>query len=69
MRKDETIEYFGSVAELARCIGQTRRSIELWPELVPKCRREKVRDAMRRRADDLEREARNLRAKAKEGSV
>ena len=34
MRKDETIEYFGSVAELARCIGQTRRSIELWPELV-----------------------------------
>lgn len=61
MRKDETIEYFGSIAELARAIGQTRRSIELWPEMVPTCRRGKVRDAMRKRADDMEREAREIR--------
>lgn len=64
MRKDEAIEYFGSIAELARSIHQTRRSVELWGEMIPVCRREKVRDAMRRRAEELEKQALTLRGAA-----
>ncbi len=64
--KQEAIEYFGSIAELARAIGQTRRSIELWKSVVPKCRRQRVRDAMKIRAEQLEQEARTLRAKSQE---
>lgn len=64
MRKSDAIEYFGSIAELARAIEQTSASVQLWGELVPKCRRARVRNAMRARADRLEAEAKLLREKA-----
>jgi len=66
MRTDEAIEFFGSASNLAKAIGITPGAVTQWPDLVPKSRRASVRMAMRERADELTKEARRLRIKAKE---
>lgn len=60
MRKDEAVQFFGSQAELARAIRQTPNSVERWGDLIPNCRRNAVREAMKLRAEELAREAKRL---------
>lgn len=67
MNKKDVLEMFdNSPTRLARALGVTVGAIEKWQDTVPACRRQSVRLAMRARAEELEQEARTLRAKAME---
>jgi hypothetical protein len=68
MNKTEVLEMFdNSPSKLAKALGITVSAVEKWGDTVPNSRRQTVRLAMRARAEELEQEARMLRAKAKEG--
>lgn len=70
MNKREVLEMFdNSPTQLGKAIGISASAIEKWDDVVPRSRRQSVRLAMKEKAEQLEQEARMLRAKAKEGSV
>lgn len=70
MRKDEVLEFFGgSVKQLADALEMTQSAINQWKAIIPKGRRPAVREAMQKRAEDLEKEAKKLRKAAKAGDV
>lgn len=70
MNKTEVLEMFeNSPSKLAKALGITVSAIEKWKDTVPASRRQTVRLAMRARAEELEQEARILRAKAKAEEV
>lgn len=66
MRTSEAIEFFGDSSSLAKAIGITPSAVSQWGELVPMSRIKSVKLAMKERADDLEKEVKRLRRKAKE---
>ena len=66
MRVEEVLEYFDTKQHIARAIGISESAVYQWGELVPMSRRQSVRMAMNERADELELEAKRLRAKAAE---
>ena len=66
MRVEEVLEYFDTKQHIARAIGISESAVYQWGELVPMSRRQSVRMAMKERANDLELEAKRLRARAAE---
>jgi len=66
MRVEEVLEYFDTKQHIARAIGISESAVYQWGELVPMSRRQSVRMAMKERADELELEAKRLRARAAE---
>ncbi len=67
MNKKDVLEMFdNSPKALAKALGITVSAVEKWQDVVPKSRRETVRLALRARAEQLEQEARTLRAKSQE---
>lgn len=66
MRVDDAVEFFGTKHAMAQAIGLSVSAVYQWGEEVPKSRRESVRLAMKARAEQLETEAKRLRARAAE---
>lgn len=69
MRINDLIEYFGSKKAFAEAIEVSESIIYRWAGVVPKGRRATVREAMHKRADQLEKEAKAIRRAAKAGDV
>lgn len=69
MRTEDAIEVFGTQKALAEAIGISPSAVYQWGDTIPPSRRQSVRLAMKEKAEQLEQEARMLRAKAKEGEV
>lgn len=67
MRTEEAVEIFRTKEALAKAIGISPSAVYQWGETVPMSRRESIRLAMRAKADDMEREARELREAAMGG--
>ncbi len=64
MRTDDAVEIFGNKAALAEAIGVSASAVYQWGAEVPKSRRQSVRLAMRAKADQMEKEAGQLRKDA-----
>lgn len=69
MNTKETIDYFEDRATLAKAIGISVQAIAQWGDAVPRSRREAVRQAMKERANQLEKDAKKLRKAAKAGDL
>ena len=65
MRTEDAVEVFRTKEALAKAIGISPSAVYQWGDTVPPSRRESIRLAMRAKADDMEREAAELRLAAK----
>ena len=61
MRTDDAVDIFGTKDALAKAIGISPSAVYQWGDEVPMSRRQSVRLAMRARAEEMEREAKQLR--------
>ena len=66
MRTEDAVEVFRTKEALAKAIGISPSAVYQWGDTVPMSRRESIRLAMRAKAEDMEREAKELRAAAKD---
>ena len=64
MRTDDAVDIFGTKDALAKAIGISPSAVYQWGDEVPMSRRQSVRLAMRARAEEMEREAKELRSMA-----
>lgn len=62
----DVLDFFDTKQQIAKAIGISESAVYQWGSEVPKSRRQSVRMAMKVRAEQLEAEARRLRAKADE---
>lgn len=65
MRTEDAIEVFGTQRALAEAIGISPSAVYQWGDVVPMSRRQSVRMAMQMKAEQMERDAKNLRERAK----
>ena len=66
MRTQDAVDIFRTKEALAKAIGISPSAVYQWGDTVPPSRRESIRLAMRAKAEDMEREAMELRKAAKE---
>ena len=66
MRTEDAVEVFKTKEALAKAIGISPSAVYQWGDIVPKSRCESIRLAMRAKAEDMEREAKQLRQQARE---
>ncbi len=66
MRTEDAVEVFKTKEALAKAIGISPSAVYQWGDIVPKSRRESIRLAMRAKAEDMEREAKQLRQQSQE---
>lgn len=62
----DVLDFFDTKQQIAKAIGISESAVYQWGSEVPKSRRQSVRMAMKVRAEQLEAEARRLRAWADE---
>lgn len=66
MLLSDVLDFFETKQQIAKAIGISESAVYQWGSEVPKSRRESVRLAMKARAEQLETEAKRLRARASE---
>lgn len=66
MRTDDAVDIFGTKDALAKAIGISASAVYQWGDQIPASRRQSVRLAMRAKAEEMERGAKELREIAKE---
>lgn len=66
MRTEDAVEVFRTKEALAKAIGISPSAVYQWGDTVPMSRRASIRLAMRAKAEDMEREAKQLRQQAQE---
>lgn len=66
MRTQDAVGIFRTKEALAKAIGISPSAVYQWGDTVPPSRCESIRLAMRAKAEDMEREAMELRKAAKE---